>query len=134
MKSASKQKAGFVSPLPSARRHDENGETKDWVWIFMETNKTVNLVLLVMIAVSTVALCLETVREFAQYRLLFAIVEIAFVAIFTVEYIVRFWATPQSKFVFMFNFMNLIDLCAVAPFYLELIVELFFRPGICLIL
>lgn len=45
------------------------------------------------------------------------------IAFFTVEYCLRMFAAPK-KLKFMFKPLNLVDLLAVLPFYLELILTL----------
>ena len=43
-----------------------------------------------------------------------------FVAVFTAEYLARFWATPLPKKDFVLEPFKLVDFLAIAPFYLEL--------------
>lgn len=45
------------------------------------------------------------------------------VVYFTVEYLLRFWVAPR-KLVFVKEFLNVIDLLAIAPFVFEIILIL----------
>jgi hypothetical protein len=57
---------------------------------------------------------------------LFQVVEIATVAVFTVEYAFRFWASAEdpdtnySRLRYAYSFFSLVDLVAIVPFYLDL--------------
>lgn len=98
-----------------------------------------------VIVASIVVLCIETLPEFtllpedsipandtAQQQSIrdhndfaqsvkdvFALLEIAFISWFTFEYLVRLIASPQ-KWPFVRSFLNVIDLLAILPFYVEL--------------
>jgi len=50
-------------------------------------------------------------------------VEVVTVAIFTVEYLARLWFAP-SRLRFIFSFFGIIDLLAIAPFYLSVGLDL----------
>jgi len=75
-----------------------------------------------VIIFSTVALCLETIPSMHK-RLSrdFASMEAACVAVFTVELLLRVLCTPSLSSFFK-SFLNAVDVLAVAPFYLELVV------------
>lgn len=100
---------------------------KDQIWIFMETNKIFNIIMLLFILVSTVAFCLETMREMEKYDGFFMAIEIFFVFVFTVEYVARFYSTPQEKMAFVTEFLNIIDFIAIAPFYLEIVYHIYIK-------
>lgn len=82
--------------------------------------------IIICIIASTIAFCLETIPSMDTHREVFFAFEVFFVAVFTIEYIVRFWATVPEKmsFVgFLFSPLNVIDLLSVAPFYVTLILH-----------
>jgi len=98
-----------------------------------------------VIVASIVVLCIETLPEFAllpeddipanntakqqevrdhndyasSVKAVFALLEIVFISWFTFEYMVRLIASPQ-KWLFVRSFLNVIDLLAILPFYVEL--------------
>jgi hypothetical protein len=92
---------------------------------------------LVIITVSTLTFCLETelnCKDFslaehtfvthencAAWEEAWTVAEYVAVIVFSVELILRFLSTP-SKWLFIHNMMNWVDLIAVLPFYLERIV------------
>lgn len=65
----------------------------------------------------------QEIREHNDYALsvkaVFALLEIAFISWFTFEYLVRLIASPKKWF-FVRSFLNVIDLLAILPFYVEL--------------
>lgn len=103
------------------------------------------LVSVSVIVASIVVLCIETLPEFTvlpedniplndtakqlqirehndyalSVKAVFGQLEIAFISWFTFEYLVRLIASPQ-KWVFVRSFLNVIDLLAILPFYVEL--------------
>lgn len=98
-----------------------------------------------VIVASIVVLCIETLPEFivlstegvdandtaklqeirehnklaTSVKNVFGQLEIAFISWFTFEYLVRLMASPQ-KWMFVRSFLNVIDLLAILPFYVEL--------------
>ena len=98
-----------------------------------------------VIVASIVVLCIETLPEFTvlpgdnipandtakqqelrehndyahSVKAVFGLLEIAFISWFTFEYLVRLIASPQ-KWLFVRSFLNVIDLLAILPFYVEL--------------
>lgn len=88
----------------------------------------VELSLLGLIVANIIALILESVRELnSRYGNFFITVEIFSVLIFTVEYILRVWSSPENpkfsndvrgRLRYMGTTMVVIDLLAILPFYL----------------
>lgn len=98
-----------------------------------------------VIVASIVVLCIETLPEFTvlpvvdvpdndtakqqelrehndyahSVKAVFGLLEIAFISWFTFEYLVRLISSPQ-KWLFVRSFLNVIDLLAILPFYVEL--------------
>lgn len=84
--------------------------------------KGFDVVLLVAISLSVLAVCLESVREIrlAHGRLLRG-AEWFFTALFTVEYVARILAV-QRPHRYMTSFLGIVDLLAIVPTYLSLFV------------
>ena len=97
----------------------------------------VDLALITLISLSIIMVILESVQELdAAYGSFFFAFEVFSVAIFTVEYLLRIWAVPDTspyqekerkkplidRIKYSFTPMALIDLMAIAPFYIGLIV------------
>lgn len=78
-----------------------------------------------LIIFSIVCIFLETMPEMAAYRTFFRIAELFVVAAFTIEYGAG-WFLAKNRWRFVFHPMSMIDLFAIAPFYLGLDVDL--RP------
>ena len=70
-----------------------------------------------LILYSIVSTFLETLPELEAYADFFSVSEIIVVAIFTIEY-GFLWIKSSNKRTYPFGFMAIIDLLAVAPFYL----------------
>eukprot|EP00051_Salpingoeca_urceolata_P027009 m.479660 g.479660 ORF g.479660 m.479660 type:complete len:509 (-) comp21551_c0_seq1:231-1757(-) len=79
------------------------------------------LYILLLILLSSVSFTLDTVADLQDMDLWYNL-EIFLVANFTLEYVIRF-ATCPDKWRFVWDFLNLIDLLAVLPFYLELLLS-----------
>jgi voltage-gated potassium channel len=92
----------------------------DWVDISLAT----------LICLNVLAVILQSVRSLdAAYHTLFAGFEVFSVAVFTVEYLARLWACTadpryaspvRGRLTYLRSFFALVDLMAVAPFYLML--------------
>jgi voltage-gated potassium channel len=77
-----------------------------------------DLVIQSLIIVSLVSFSIETLPDLSpQTRRLLRYVEVGTVAIFTVEYVLRVIAA-RNKWGFIFSFFGIVDLVAIAPFYL----------------
>eukprot|EP00746_Dinoflagellata_sp_MGD_P079295 gnl/MRDRNA2_/MRDRNA2_31688_c0_seq1.p1 gnl/MRDRNA2_/MRDRNA2_31688_c0~~gnl/MRDRNA2_/MRDRNA2_31688_c0_seq1.p1 ORF type:complete len:433 (+),score=50.05 gnl/MRDRNA2_/MRDRNA2_31688_c0_seq1:116-1414(+) len=83
-----------------------------------------------MIIVSTIFACAETMPalETPFWRQFFWTADIVFVTFFTLEYIIRYWAS-DNRSSFVWKPLNVIDLAALIPFYIELIVWMFFTSA-----
>ena len=73
-----------------------------------------------LVCLSTISFTLETLPDLTagQYAF-FRSLEIGFVLIFSVEYLLRLWVAPSRK-EFVFSFYGLVDAVAILPFYLAL--------------
>ncbi len=95
-------------------------------------SKSFNFFLIALIILNTLAVLLETVESIqAQYQHLFFAFEVFSVAIFSIEYLLRLWSiTSSSKYSrpvsgrikFVFSGDALIDLFAIVPFYLPMLI------------
>jgi len=94
-------------------------------------SRIIDLALVVLIAANIVAVIAETEPGLSAYSNLFRLFEIVSVAIFSVEYILRLWSCPEqreyslermSRLRFAARGMMIIDLLAILPFYLGLLV------------
>jgi hypothetical protein len=109
-------------------------ERKEWVWNtltdagYSKLAFTVGAFLGLCIALSTVAFVLETVPQYEQapgWGDYFFYAECFFVVVFTIEIALKFWSTPQTTLEFFKDFLNVIDILAILPFYVELFLVLF---------
>jgi voltage-gated potassium channel len=83
-----------------------------------------NIAIGVVIIVSIVAFSVETLPALSvQTQVVLDIIELVTVLIFSVEHIARLWVADR-KLKFVFSFFGLIDLLAIAPFFLALGVDL----------
>ena len=96
-------------------------------------NTVFDSVIIAFIIINILAVVIETVPTMASIKWLmglFGIIEIVSVIVFTLEYMLRLWSiTCDPNFAhpvlgrlkFIFGFMPLVDLIAITPFYLTLI-------------
>jgi voltage-gated potassium channel len=111
----------------------EAGRSEDWL------SRSVDLALIALISVNVLAVILESVPEYQQaYGMLFEKLELFSIAVFTIEYILRVWATVESdrddyrspilgRLRYMLTPMALIDLIVIVPAYLTLFVSIDLR-------
>lgn len=89
---------------------------------------TMNISIVVIIVASIVALTLETDAELlTEYRLSFIYFEVFALVFFTLEYIARTWSAPSdSKFRsyrhHLFSYNSIVDLVALFPLYIGLLI------------
>lgn len=98
------------------------------------TSIAINYLLVALIVVTLVATVLESVPAFAaEYSISFWAVELIAVTIFSLEYVARIWVSSEhppwrrlgqlrSRFRFVTSPSGLIDLAAVLPFWLSMVV------------
>ena len=89
--------------------------------------------LTVLIVVNLIAVCLETIDSlFAAYKPIFIAVELVSVSIFSIEYGLRIWSRPAApdeygktatgkRLGYIFSFIGIIDLLAILPSILPLL-------------
>lgn len=87
--------------------------------------------IVVLIVASVASVVLETVPALqARFGVVFALVEVAAVSVFTVEYLLRLWAAPEdlrlagksdasARAAYALSPLAIIDLLAIVPLYLE---------------
>ncbi len=100
----------------------DDGETID---------RVVAVMLLILIFVNSAAVILETVDEYnEQFGAIFRAIEVVSVTIFSIEYLLRLWVAPINpsyskplggRVKYAFSFMALIDLLAVLPAFLPVV-------------
>ena len=87
------------------------------------STRAAELAIEVLIVYSIVTMALETMPELAAYQPFFHTSEAVVVAIFTVEYLVR-WALSENRSRYPFSFLAIVDLLAILPFYISLGIDI----------
>lgn len=122
-----------------ARRARDRAENKSpWGTRYKEAKDTVSNLFedpfsgpCALIIVSSIAICivasttcfiLESMPQYEtpEAKRNFWTLEVFFVTVFTVEYLLRFWSTKEPRLRWMSQPLNVIDLIAIIPFYLTL--------------
>ena len=92
-----------------------------------------DLFLSILIVVNLIAVCLETIDSlFLEYKTIFVAVELVSVSIFSIEYVLRIWSRPSApdeygktatskRLGYIFSFTGIIDLLAILPSILPLL-------------
>jgi voltage-gated potassium channel len=92
-----------------------------------------DLFLSILIVVNLIAVCLETIDSlFLEYKTIFVAVELVSVSIFSIEYMLRIWSRPSApdeygktatskRLGYIFSFTGIIDLLAILPSILPLL-------------
>jgi voltage-gated potassium channel len=99
----------------------------------------IDRLLVVLIVINLVAVALESVPEYgARYQFVFELIEYFSLAVFTVEYGLRLWcavehgphqhlSATRARLKYAFSPAGLVDLAAVLPFWLALVLPADFR-------
>lgn len=83
--------------------------------------KAFDLVLIILIVITVLAIILESVPAInSRYGTWLKLIEWVITILFTIEYIVRIWASPKS-FRYISSFYGIIDFLAIIPTYLGVI-------------
>ena len=100
-------------------------------------DKLLNGFLITLILLNLIALILETEHSiYTKYEYFFKTFDLASVAIFSIEYLLRLWSCTHDpkyhhwlwgRLKYMFSWEALIDLFAILPFYLSAIITLDLR-------
>jgi voltage-gated potassium channel len=86
------------------------------------TGKWFDILLIVLIATSVAVVMLDSIPQWhEQYGTTFISLEWIFTGLFTIEYLVRIWCAPNRKG-YMLSVYGIVDLLALLPTYLSLIV------------
>lgn len=98
------------------------------IWLALEDPlsspmaRSLSVFIVLVILLSTTSFCVETVPTLhKRYEGVFSAIEIFSVAVFTIELLARMTCTPHFSSFFSSS-LNVVDVLAVTPFYLELIV------------
>ena len=84
-----------------------------------KSGRTFDAVIQSLIVLSLVAYALETLPSLDNSQIfILRIIELTCIGIFTVEYVLRIWVAEKST-KYIFSFYGLIDLAAIAPFYIS---------------
>lgn len=83
--------------------------------------KWFDITLIIVILTSVLVIMLDSIPDYhAAYGQLFLEIEWIFTAIFTVEYLVRLWCTPNRR-AYALSIYGIVDLLALLPTYLSLL-------------
>jgi len=88
-----------------------------------KNGKRFDIILILMILLSTLAICFESLASFREkYLLVFRLIEWAFTITFTIEYVTRLLVSPKPRS-YALSFYGIIDLLAIFPTYLSLLIS-----------
>ena len=68
----------------------------------------------------------DTSYNFRSKKFGFWIIETMCICFFTVEFILRYWSAPD-RVAFIRGFMNLIDMAAIVPYYIDVGVNVYIK-------
>jgi len=87
-------------------------------------SKIFDIFIITLIVLSIIAFSIETMPDLEKdTRISLHYFELFSVSIFTIEYLIRIYVS-EKKIVYIFSFYGIIDLLAILPFYLALIIDL----------
>lgn len=99
-------------------------------------SRVFDVFIMTLISLNVIAVILETVKSLFHYRLFFYTFEVFSVSVFTIEYLLRLWTcTTNNRFKshikgrirFAMTPLVLVDLMAILPFYLPMVIPLDLR-------
>ena len=107
-------------------KHGHVNKRFGWIWSLLEKPDSSEIAgflgkfNLLMIVVSTIVYCLETIKDLRENKeFYFFVMESTFVAWYSIEYSLRLLSAP-SKLRFAFSTLGIIDLLAVLPYYVTI--------------
>lgn len=109
---------------------------KHKAYALVNTNKPFEILIIALIIINTSAVIAETFTLSAKAQSVLSAVEVLSVIIFTVEYILRVWTSDilygslpsaKARVKYIFSFMAIIDLLAIMPFYLPMLISIDLR-------
>jgi voltage-gated potassium channel Kch len=149
-----KEDEGFAAPGTSADEQMPDNELMKKLWLLFEhpessiSARIVAVVSVLVIAISVVTFCLETLPQFKHYKIFkyannitrvieaevpsasdpFFIIETICIVWFALELFTRLFASP-SKTEFVKDIMNIIDFVAIVPYFVTVMLMLTERPN-----
>lgn len=127
---ASEARERVTSRNPDQKATRDREKCRNETWMTLNEPGHSNLAFLVVNAIyvcillSTSLFVLETIPEYEQnpdWEFIFFYSELVFVVMFTIEFVLRVWSTPQTTKEYFSQPLNVIDVVAILPFYVELI-------------
>ena len=117
--------------VPKPEEHVLRPSAPAWkvqMWDFFEDSassigaRSFSIVSLLVVVIASVFFVLETMPEFGSraHSRLFTGFEAASIAFFTAEYFARLACTAKPR-AFVFSILNLVDVAAILPFYISLV-------------
>lgn len=117
---------------------------KNWIYRIIgragegdKQSKAFDIFIITLVTLNVIAIILDSFQDLSlRYSLAFRIFEIFSVSIFTVEYILRLWVCNVGKkykgffkgrIKYMFTPLALVDLMAILPFYIPMIIPIDLR-------
>lgn len=149
-----KEDEGFAAPGTSADEQMPDNELMKQLWLLFEhpessmSARVIAVVSVLVIAISVVTFCLETLPQFKHYKIFkysnnitrvieaevpsasdpFFIIETICIVWFALELFTRLFASP-SKTEFVKDIMNIIDFIAIVPYFVTVILMLSEKPN-----
>jgi voltage-gated potassium channel len=108
-------------------KQDNSSSLKEDLYVIIfgtdtKAGKRFDIILLILIVLSTLAVMLESVSELRDvYGFWFTFSEYIFTAVFTIEYALRLW-TARKPLGYALSFYGIVDLLSVLPTYIALVV------------